>query len=597
MKELEYPIDSEGILKKSKKIKRMLLEDGRERIQKRIAVLGGSTTHDIIRTLELFLLDYGIEAQFYESEFGQYYQDAMFPNEELEQFAPDLIIIHTSSRNLTAYPGLTDSEAEAEQLLLEQYRHFEGMWDRLLSVYRCPIIQNNFEFPPYRLMGNLEATDCHGKVYFISELNRLVHGYARNHENFFVHDIHYLSASYGLDQWADPFYWHMYKYALSMQAIPSYAHSLGKMIKALYGKNKKALVLDLDNTLWGGVVGDDGVNNLEIGNETSMGQVYEEFQQYIRQHKELGILLCVNSKNDFENAVSGLQHPAGVLRPEDFVVIQANWESKDRNMMEIASQLSILPESLVFVDDNPAEREIVAAQIPGAAVPEMGTPESYMRILDHSGFFEVMKLSEEDKKRNEMYQANRERQKQQAAFADYGEFLLSLQMEATIRPFEPVYYSRIAQLTNKSNQFNLTTKRYTQAEIEGVAESPEYLTLYGSLTDKFGDNGVVSVVIGRKEEEVLHLDLWLMSCRVLKREMEQAMMDEVARVSKAQGIQRIRGYYYKTAKNAMVRELYGVLGFKKVKEEEDGSSQWELVLPEAYVNQNKVITIKEEENF
>ncbi|MDR2889984.1 MAG: HAD-IIIC family phosphatase [Lachnospiraceae bacterium] len=601
MQELEYPFDSDHILKKSKKILRQLREEmtGMSLVHKKVAVLGGSTTHDIIRILELFLLNEGVEVSFYEADYGNYWQEAMFDNPKLQDFAPDIIYIHTSGRNITAWPSPANTGEQVEELLTRQYNHFTVMWDRLQETYHCPIIQNNFEYPYFRLMGNREAGDIHGRVYFTNRLNMMFANYALTHENFHLHDINYLSAAYGLDHWADPFYWHMYKYALNIKAIPDFAFNLAHIIKSLCGRNKKGLVLDLDNTLWGGVVGDDGPEQLEIGPETSMGQVYGEFQRYIQYHKQLGIILTVNSKNDPENALAGLNHPDGCLRPDDFVVIKANWEAKSANLLAIAEELGVLPESLVFVDDNPAEREIVRRQVPEATVPEMTpdsgtkerTPDQYIRILDKNGYFEVTGWSEDDQKRNEMYQANVIRQRQEAQFEDYQDYLLSLEMKATIKAFEPVYLARIAQLTNKSNQFNLTTMRLSQNEIEGMAADDRYVTLYGKLVDKFGDNGVVSVVIGHKEEGVLHLRLWLMSCRVLKRDMEYAMMDAVVAKCQEEGVSVIRGYYYKTAKNSMVRDFYQQMGFVKMTGDQEGNTTWEFIIPPVYERKNKTITV------
>lgn len=603
MQELEYPFDSDRLLKKSKRLRRELVlkaeETGTEFLQKKIAVLGGSTTHDVIRMLDLFLLDQGIEAQFYESEYAQYWQDAMFGNPELEAFCPDIIYIHTTARNITMYPELTDSSDQVEEKLQAQYLHFEKMWEKLSGRYHCPIIQNNFEYPGYRLLGNREAVDIHGKISFICRLNECFAKYARTHDSFYLHDINYAAAAYGLDRWADDGYWHMYKYAMAMQAIPEFSYNLSHIVKAVFGKNKKALVLDLDNTLWGGVVGDDGPEQLEIGQETSLGQVYQEFQGYVKAHKELGILLNVDSKNDHENAIAGLNHPDSVLKPEDFIVIKANWETKSQNLAEIAKQLNIGKDALVFVDDNPREREIIRQQIPEAAVPEISegeepAPERYIHILDKNGYFEVIALSEDDRKRNEMYQANALRASQEAEFGDYREFLKSLEMKGTIKAFEPVYYARIAQLTNKSNQFNLTTRRYTQAEIEQIAGDGKHITLYGRLEDKFGDNGVVSLLIGRREGAELHMELWLMSCRVLKKDMEYAMMDALAAECQKCGISRIYGYYYPTAKNAMVKEFYGTMGFEKIEEHSaQGDTCWKYDIPQDYQCKNTVIEVQQ----
>lgn len=596
MKELEYPFDSSYIMKKSKSLKKALLSDGSDRIHKKIAVLGGSTTHDIIRILELFLLNYGIEPEFYESEYGQYWQDAMFPG-ELNDFNPDIIYIHTSNRNITDFPTMDDSAEAVDEKLQKTYQHFEAMWKKLADTYHCPIIQNNFEAPFYRLLGNRDFFDVHGRLSFINRLNEKFAEYARkasdSAESFFINDINYLSSCYGLDQWSDPLAWHMYKYALCIPAIPTLSFNVANIIKSIYGKNKKGLVLDLDNTLWGGVVGDDGVDGIEIGQETNLGQVYAEFQNYVKMQKDIGVLLTVDSKNDEENAIAGLNHPDGSLKPDDFVAIKANWEPKSENMKAIAKELNILPESLVFVDDNPAERAIVEGQIKGAAVPEIDSPEHYIRIIDHAGFFEATSVSDDDRKRNEMYMANKKRTELEESFTDYSEYLKSLEMEAEIAPFEKMYMPRIAQLTNKSNQFNLTTKRYTQDDIEKTAADDSNITLYGRLKDKFGDNGIVSLVIGNiRSGAELHIDLWLMSCRVLKRDMEFAMMDALVKKALERGVKTIYGYYYPTAKNKMVKEFYDIQGFDLVSEDADGNKTYKLDISQNYENKNKVIEVK-----
>ncbi len=351
-------------------------------------------------------------------------------------------------------------------------------------------------------------------------------------------------------------------------------------------------MLDLDNTLWGGVVGDDGVDNIVLGPEEPEGQVYSEFQRYVKEHKQIGVILNINSKNDYENAISGIKHPDSEFSPDDFVEIKANWNTKDRNFSDIADELNLLPESLVFVDDNPAERHIVSEQLPGVCAPEIGAVQNYIQVIDRSGFFEVTALSKDDMNRNEMYRENARRAQLQASFSDYNEYLLSLEMKGIIKNFEPVYMARIAQLTNKSNQFNLTTRRYTQPEIERLAADDAYITLYGKLIDKFGDNGVVSVVIGHETDGECRIDLWIMSCRVLKRDMESAMLDILVKRCKERGIRRIRGYYYPTAKNNMVRDFYAVQGFDKISETE-GNTEWILDITGEYKNKNHVIEVED----
>ena len=590
MKELEYPFDPRYLIKKKRSIKRQLLSADTKYIDKKIAVLGGSTTHDIVAILELFLLNFGIRPTFYESEYRMYWEDVMFDNPELKDFSPDLIYIHTTNRNIS-FPGIGMSKEEVETLFCSDLNRFKAMWEKIEEVYHCPVIQNNFEFPSYRILGNADCYNISGRTRYINSLNEAFAAYARDHKDFFIEDIQYLSASYGLDAWADPLYWHMYKYALSMEAIPTLAYNVACIIKSIYGRNKKVLTLDLDNTLWGGIVGDDGPENLEIGQETSMGQVYSEFQQYLKDHKDIGVILTVDSKNDYENAIAGLNHPDAVLKPDDFVCIKANWDPKSKNLVDTATELNLLPESFVFVDDNPAEREIIRAQVPSAAVPEIGNVEDYIRAIDHAGFFEVTSLSADDAKRNEMYRANAQRAALEASFEDYGSYLDSLEMTGVIKSFEPVFLDRIAQLTNKSNQFNLTTKRYSRADIEEVAASSDYIDLYGKLIDKFGDNGVVSVVIGHINGSVLDMDLWIMSCRVLKRDMEFAMMDSLVGRACAAGLEKIRGYYYPTAKNNMVRDFYDRMGFSKISEDPEGNTVWEFDLTKPYENKNSHIKV------
>ncbi|MCQ2552714.1 MAG: HAD-IIIC family phosphatase [Clostridia bacterium] len=592
MKELEYPFDAEYILKKRKAIKKALLADGSARIMKKIAILGGSTTRDILQIMELFLLNQGIEAEFYECEYAQYWEEIMFGSEELKAFSPDIIYFHTSNRNIKEYPTVSDSKELVEEKLSSDFAHFEKMWDKALSDFNCIIIQNNFEPLFYRLLGNKDVSDIHGALNYINRLNAKFYDYAQTHDRFYINDLNYVASSYGLEKWSDPYYWYLYKYCLAVPAIPYLAFNVSNIVKSIYGKNKKAFVLDLDNTLWGGIVGDDGPENIEIGQETSKGQLYAEFQKYIKAHKDLGIMLNVNSKNEEENALAGLNRPDSVLNPKDFIVIKANWNPKDLNTEEISRELNIGKDALVFVDDNPAERAIVKGSIPEVSVPELTTPEHYIQIIDKSGFFEVTNLSEDDIKRNAMYQENMERKKLEASFVDYKDYLKSLEMKAEIKPFAEMYMARIAQLTNKSNQFNLTTKRCTQADIEAIANDDSYITLYGKLEDKFGDNGVVTVAFGRIEEDICHIDLWLMSCRVLKRDMEFAMMDKFIDCCKEKGVKLVKAYYYPTAKNKMVKDFYALHKFEKISEDADGNAVWELAV-DAYEYKNQVIKVEE----
>lgn len=575
MKCFEYPLDTKVLYRKKAKIKRELKEKNNF-IKKKVAVLGGSTTNEIVEQLDNFLLYYGISADFYQSEYGQYWQDAMFGSKELDGFAPDIIYIHTSWRNIESFPKITDSKTDVESLLEQEYARFEMMWEAIRNRYNCPIIQNNFDRPNYRLMGNRDIWDYRGRSNYISRLNQKLYEYAQNHDNFYINDLEYISQDYGLSEWNNSMYWHMYKCAMCMDAIPYVAQSVASIIKSIYGKNKKVLALDLDNTLWGGIVGDDGVEGIKIGPEVPKGQVYAEFQEYCKKLKDIGVVLAVDSKNEMENALAGLNHPDGILRLDDFVNIKANWNPKDQNLREMADELTLGIDSFVFADDNPAEREIVSAQLPGVAVPEMNGAENYIKVIDHSGYFEVTVLSREDMKKTQLYHAKAEASKAISTFADYGEYLDSLQMKAIVGDFKPIYIQRIAQLTNKSNQFNLTTLRCSEEDIKKMQESEKYICLCGKLIDKFADNGIVSVVIGEIIEKELHIRLWLMSCRVLKREMEDVMMNILVNAAKDKGVSKIVGYYYPTARNGMVKDFYEAFGFEKICEDEAGDAEWSI---------------------
>lgn len=577
---LNYPFDSNEILKKKKSIKKDLLKEinNNNNIKKNIAILGGSTTNLIKDMMELFLLNYGIECTFYESEYNKYYEDGMFYNRDLELFKPDIIIVFTSNRNIMNYPDIKDDEKIIKEKLKSEVDRYINLWDNLSKTYHAIIIQNNFEQPFFRLLGNREVYDIHGRIHFINQLNNAFYEYVNLHNNIYINDINYLQASYGIEKFSDPYYWYMYKYFSCIEAIPYVSYNLANIIKSLLGKNKKVLNLDLDNTLWGGVIGDDGADNIEIGKETALAETFSEFQKYIKMHKDLGVLLTINSKNDELNVKAGFERPDSILKMDDFIFTKINWEPKSINLIESANSLSLLPESFVFVDDNPAEREIISQINKGVSIPVINAPEHYIQIIDKSGFFEVTCLSKDDINRNGMYKDNIKREIEVSKYENYNDYLNSLNMKAEINNFSSLYFSRITQLTNKSNQFNLTTKRYTKEEIESISQNKNYVTFYGKLYDKFGDNGVVSIAIGKIEKENLHIDLFLMSCRVLKRGMEDAMMNKLVDFCRKNNINKIYGYYYPTKKNDMVKDFYLLYGFNIIEHNQNGNITYELFI-------------------
>jgi len=588
------PIDANLLLRKKKAIRRTLLTES-GLLKKKIAILGGSTTAEIKDILEIFLLNSGIEPEFYESDFNQYYEEIMFENAALKAFSPDVVFIHTTQVNIRNFPSLSDNDDSVERKLTDEFNLLEGMWERLKAEYGCTIIQNNYELPFARPLGNLDFSDIHGKTHFVAALNQKMARYAQVNTNFLVHDIHYLSSWIGLEKWHNRKDWYSYKYALGLDCIPAFAQNLASILMAVFGKSKKALILDLDNTLWGGVIGDDGVHQIKIGTGSALAEAYTDFQTYVREMRDRGIILTVASKNDLQNAKDGFAHPDSTLRFDDFASFQANWDPKSSNIRKIALEVNIGLDSMVFVDDNPAERELVRQQVPEIVVPEVGDDiDKYIALLDKSGLFEATRISAEDRGRHQFYQQNVTRAEQSLQFHDYGEYLASLCMSAQILPFDTASLERVTQLINKTNQFNLTTRRYTLSEVGSVIESRSHVALHGRLSDKFGDNGLITAVIGNIVADVLYIDLWVMSCRVLKRGMEFAVFDELVRRAIGLGVKTISGEYLKTAKNGMVSVLYRDLGFEKVSGAEGADSRWTYSVPSDYKGKNSYIKVNYE---
>jgi FkbH-like protein len=544
----------------------------------RIAVLGGTTTNELVDLLEILLLESGFRPVFCQSEYGRYYEDAVLEPEAIAEFKPDLVYIHTCSINIREFPPVSCSETDFSGFVQAEVNRYRAIWTSLNDTVGCQIIQNNFELPAIAILGNLDAVSPGGAIRFINELNREFALEAAANARLTLQDLCGISARLGLNRWFDPERWFSYKIANTVEASFAIAVSLAALIGAMYGRSRKVLVLDLDNTLWGGVIGDDGPEKIVIGRETPIAEAYTAFQEYCLSLRERGVLLAVCSKNNEEIAKQGFAHPDSILKLEHFSAFRANWEPKHENILAIAQELSLGVDSFVFVDDNPAERAIVEAQIPGIAVPDIGSDVTkFASIIEAGRYFELLSLGKEDLTRAKLYEENAQRTQLERKFANYGEFLDSLEMTAEIGDFNSTYMERITQLTNKSNQFNLTTRRYTLAEIESTVTDGRHIGIYGKLTDRFGDNGLISVVLGSVQGRELHLDLWLMSCRVLKREMEIAMLDGLVERAREKRIESLVGYYLPTAKNGMVADHYEKLGFSLLsKDEASGATIWSL---------------------
>ncbi len=557
--------DKNKLLYVRKKYKKTLLLQP-NLIDKKIAILSGSTQEIVISFLEIFLLEAGIRPTFYLGSYSRYYEDAIDIKSEFYNFKPDITYIHTSYRNLQHLPQPLDTVEIVDKKLNETFDYFSTVWESISQNLDTVIIQNNFELPPYRLYGNYDRTHFTGKSNFISLLNNKVAEYIGCNENIYINDINYLSSYIGLTNWYDFSAWYNYKNAMSIDGMIITAYNVSSIIKNIYGKVIKAVMLDLDNTLWGGVIGDSSIDGIDLGKESAVGEAYHDFQTYLKEVKDTGILLNVVSKNDEDIAKVGFTHPASVLELDDFISFKANWKNKDENIVQISNELSLGVDSFLFIDDNPVEREFVETSLISIKVPEISTIENYIAEIDRYNYFEKVTFSDDDRKRSEYYKQNSKRDVESQKFTNYNDYLKTLEMTATLLPFDEISLSRVTQLINKTNQFNLTTRRYTDVEVKNIASSDRYITLYVVLKDKFGDNGIVSVVIASIVDSVAIIDLWVMSCRVFKRDLELLIMDKLVAKCLQLKVDKIKGIYYPTLKNSIVKNIYKEFGFTKIDE-------------------------------
>tara|TARA_B100001093_G_scaffold14345_1_gene13264 strand:+ start:2479 stop:4260 length:1782 start_codon:yes stop_codon:yes gene_type:complete len=589
---LDYPLDSYKILRKKRSLKSKLLVND-SFITKRIAILGGTSTGEIKEQLEIFLLNSNIRPDFYECEYGQFYETVMFEDESLKNFNPEIIYIHISNENLKS---LNDVNQISEDRAKVEFIKLELIWQKLSQSFECEIIQDNFEPPSFKNLGNFDVSSKSSITRTVNILNEMLYKQAIEKNYLHICDRNYLSSKLGLTNWKDYSLWLSARYSLSYKAITNICHTLNKIIQSISGFSKKCLVLDLDNTLWGGVIGDDGVDGILLGKESAIGEAFLDFHSYIKELKNRGVILAVCSKNDFDNARSGFDHPDSILKFSDFTVFKANWELKTKNIYDIAQEINIGLDSMVFIDDNPVERDIVRKEFSGVvSVPDIGDDITrYREILDGSELFNMTSLSEEDKKRNDFYKNDKKREKAAFNFTDYNDYLKSLKMIAEIGRFNTTYLTRITQLTNKTNQFNLTTKRMTEKDIESIMNDDMSISLYAKLDDKFGENGLVSVIQGNIKGSSVSIDLWLMSCRVFKRTLEYTIFYEFAKLARSKNINTIIGKYIPTKKNKIVSDIYKELGFSMV-DENNGNLTYELNLSEYDIPKNKNITLKKDQ--
>lgn len=530
----------------------------------RLAILGSSTLAQIVPAIRVAGLRRGLWVDTYEAEYGQYWQETKDPASGLFSFGPNAVLFAFDARHLLGSADTSLDPASATALLSRALDRIVECWRLVKSAFGCQVIQQAAlpVFPA--LMGQNEFRLPGSPRALVDRLNSEL----RTRAEAFGVDILAVDARVaedGLRAWYDPTLWYRAKQEVAPAAAPLYGDLVGRLLAAGQGRSSKCLVLDLDNTLWGGVIGDDGLENIVIGQGSALGEAYLAVQKYAKDLTSRGVILAVCSKNDESNALAPFErHPDMVLRRSDIACFVANWRDKATNMREIAQTLNIGLDSLVFLDDNPFERTLVRRELSMVAVPEVSDdPGEYPRMIADAGYFEGLSLTEEDRERTAQYRANAARNALQAQATDMNSYLVGLDMRLRWRLFDLIGVKRITQLINKTNQFNLTTRRYNESEVELIIADPDSVGLQFRLVDAFGDNGVIAIVIGRRRNgRELWIDTWLMSCRVLGREIESATLQVIVDAARKLGCETIIGEYGPTAKNTMVNDHYLKLGFK-----------------------------------
>ncbi|MEO5345965.1 MAG: HAD-IIIC family phosphatase [Magnetococcus sp. YQC-9] len=544
----------------------------------RVAVVATSTMDHLLPVLRLYLAAAGFDVTLFNAEFNTLHQTVLDPGSELYAFGPEIIWLATHFRDsgLDTLPGATN--AAIETAIAESVSRFRDLWQALRTHTSAIILQNNADTPTERIFGNFEGCILWGRANLLRRFNLELAQEARAHHVQLI-DLDHLSAQFGRRAWHDAPYWHHSKHAFAPDASGLVARSVAGVIRACKGLSKKCLVLDLDNTLWGGVIGDDGLEGIQLGNGSAAGEAFLAWQHYLKGLNERGIILTVCSKNEEDNAKIPFQeHPEMVLKLTDIAVFVANWHNKADNIRAIAETLELGLDSFVFLDDNPAERELVRRNLPMVTVPELpNDPALYVGTLDLLGCFETTSFSSEDLARGQMYRENAARKLTSQHFTNLEDFLRDLRMVSVYGALNSLTRARASQLILKSNQFHLTTTRYAEKELEAMMNAPGYLCRYYRLEDRFGDNGLISVVILRHDQQTLLVDTWVMSCRVLARGMEEFIRNDMVKQAQVLGCTRLTGWYRPTKKNQLVARLYERLGFECL-EECDGATFWQLVV-------------------
>ena len=534
--------------------------------QYKLAVMGDCATQHLATALRGYGIHMGLGLSVLDTDYNQIDAQVMDPGSELYHFAPNAVLIQMCTEKL--YEAFCAAPLSCRASFAEDtYSRIVRIWEQMNTNIPTTILQCNFPLMDDGVFGQFGSKTADSFLFQQRKLNFLLMQGCQDVKNVYLIDLDAIQSILGRETFSDPKLYYIAKMPISVDVLPEVAKKVLDQIQALRGITKKCVVLDLDNTLWGGVIGDDGLSGIQIG-ELGTGHAFSDFQTWLKELKNRGMLLAVCSKNNEPAAKEPFEkHPEMVLCLEDISIFVANWEDKASNIRNIQKTLNIGMDSLVFLDDNPFERNLVHSMIPEITVPELPEdPALYLQYLRSLGLFETASYSAEDAGRTQQYRQQAERAVFESSFQSYEDYLEGLAMKAVAAPFDVFHYPRIAQLTQRSNQFNLRTVRYTEAEIEAISKNDNKITLYFTLKDKFGDHGLISVVILDKHEDALFVSEWLMSCRVLKRGMEEFIINKILQTAADNGFRKVIGEYIPTPKNAMVKDLYEKMGFDRIAE-------------------------------
>jgi FkbH-like protein len=548
----------------------------------RLAVLSNSTIDMIVPALVASAARFGIALEVIQPSYDQVAQEALTPNSKVNSAKADAVLFALDYRALPLKLSFGDAQASSATVQ-RVIGYLQVLREGIKSNSNAVCIFQSFARPAETLFGSLDRALPGTMRSLIDSINRNLAEFVLGSGDVLL-DVAGLAETVGLADWHDPQLWNMAKFSFSDELIPLYADHVARTLAAIRGKSRKVLILDLDNTVWGGVIGDDGLEGIKIAQGDATGEAHLAVQRLSLDLRQRGIVLAVCSKNtDGVAREPFLNQPEMLLKLSDIAVFQANWEDKATNIQAIAETLSLGLDAMVFLDDNPAERGLVRKLLPQVAVPELPEdPAWYARTLAAAGYFEAVTFSSEDATRADFYQDKAKRATLQKQAGGVDDYLASLDMTITFQPFDATGRARIVQLINKSNQFNLTTRRYTDPEVAAAGNDPEVFTLQVRLADIFGDNGVISIVICRPgEARVWEIDTWLMSCRVLGRKVENMVLREILNHAHTAGIDKLLGTYRPTDRNKLVIDHYAKLGFTKIAEDETGMTRWELLVKEA----------------